>query len=100
MKKLLALPVLCALVGAGMIAAVAAQEGARNRAGEDPRLKGPMPRLPDGTVDLAGAWTGGGPVQDMEAQGKFKPGEIPLLPWAKKLMESRKPDDDPHAHCM
>lgn len=62
--------------------------------------KGPVPRLPDGTVDLGGVWLGGGPVQDMEAQGKFKPGEIPLLPWAKKLMDSRKPEDDPHAACL
>jgi len=62
--------------------------------------KGPVPRLPDGTVDLSGAWVGGGPVQDMEVQGRFKPGEIPLLPAARKLMESRKPEDDPHAHCM
>lgn len=61
---------------------------------------GPVPRLPDGTVDLGGAWTGGGPVQNMEVQGRFKPGEIPLLPWAKKLMDSRKPEDDPHAYCM
>ena len=25
---------------------------------------------------------------------------IPLLPWAKKLLDSRKPQDDPHAACM
>jgi hypothetical protein len=62
--------------------------------------KGPVPRLPDGTVDLSGAWVGGGPVQNMEVQGKFKPGEIPLLPWAKQLRDSRKPEDDPHAYCM
>jgi hypothetical protein len=61
---------------------------------------GPVPRLPDGTVDLSGAWVGGGPVQDMEVQGRFKPGEIPLLPEAKKLRDSRRPEDDPHAHCM
>ena len=36
----------------------------------------------------------------MEVQGRFKPGEIPLLPWAKKLLDSRKPQDDPHAACM
>src|SRR5438093_7030599 len=61
---------------------------------------GAVPRLPDGSVDLSGAWLGGGPVQDMEQQGHFKPGEIPLLSWAKQLMDSRKPEDDPHAHCM
>jgi len=100
MKKPLVLCGLCAVVCATLLTAVAAQEGERKGAKEDPRMKGPAPRLPDGTVDLEGAWTGGGPVQDMEAQGHFKAGEIPLLPWAKKLMESRKPDDDPQAHCM
>jgi hypothetical protein len=65
-----------------------------------PPPTGPVPRLPDRTVDLGGVWLGGGPVQDMEQQGHFKPGEIPLLPWAKTLMDSRKPWDDPHAHCM
>jgi hypothetical protein len=72
----------------------------RGRRAEDPKLKAPAPLLPDGTMDLGGVWTGGGPVQDMEAQGHFKPGEIPLLPWAKKLLDSRRPEDDPHAHCM
>jgi hypothetical protein len=62
---------------------------------------GPVPRLPDGTVDLSGAWQGGGPVQDIERQGKLAPGEtIPLLPWARKLMESRESKDDPHAQCL
>src|SRR4030095_10077234 len=71
-------------------------EGGRGRARPQVQMDGPVPRYPGGTVDLGGPWTGGGPVQDMEAQGKFKPGEIPLLPWAKKLMESRSPEDDPH----
>jgi hypothetical protein len=70
-------------------------------ADEAPPPTGPVPRLPDGTADLSGAWQGGGPVQDMERQGKLDPGEtIPMLPWAKKLMESRQSKDDPHAHCM
>ena len=65
-----------------------------------PPPTGPVPRLPDGTVDLSGAWTGGGPVQDIERQGGLAPGSIPLLPWARKLMESREAKDDPHAHCL
>jgi hypothetical protein len=76
----------------------AEEQGGARRA--EPARDGPVPRLPDGTVDLGGAWVGGGPVQDMEVQGRFKPGEIPLLPWARKLMESRTPDKDPHAHCL
>ncbi len=62
---------------------------------------GPVPRLPDGTVDLNGAWTGGGSIQDLERQAiKLEPAEIPLLPWAKELMDSRKPEEDPHAWCL
>jgi hypothetical protein len=91
----------CFATSVSLAFAQQAAEGGRGR-GNRPRvaLDGPVPRYPDGTVDLGGAWTGGGPVQDMEAQGKFKPGEIPLLPWAKTLMESRTPEDDPHAYCM
>jgi hypothetical protein len=97
MKKLCLLLIACACLGAGL--GTAAQEG-RRRAPEDAKMRGPVPRLPDGTVDLIGAWVGGGPVQDMEKQGNFKPGEIPLLPWAKKLLDSRKITEDPHAFCM
>jgi hypothetical protein len=79
---------------------IIAQGRGRGSARPTVDMEGPVPKLPDATVDLAGAWTGGGPVQDMEVQGKFKPGEIPLLPWAKKLMDSRTPEDDPHAYCM
>ena len=89
MKKTLLIAVFASVVSAyfsvpGVFAQQAA-EGGRGR-GNRPRvaLDGPAPRYPDGTVDLGGAWTGGGPVQDMEAQGKFKPGEIPLLPWANE----------------
>ena len=61
---------------------------------------GLTPRLPDGTVDLNGLWTGGGPVRDIEQQGGLEPGDIPLLPWAKELLDSRQADDDPHVWCL
>jgi len=66
-----------------------------------PAPTGPVPRLPDGTVDLSGLWIGGGPIQDMERDGGLQPGEIPLLPWANALMESRKENEweDPHYWC-
>lgn len=64
-----------------------------------PLPTGPVPRLPDGTVDLSGAWTGGGPSSDL-ARG-LRPGDtIPLLPDAKKLMDSRRDLDDPESHCL
>jgi hypothetical protein len=91
--------VVLGLASAPMTTPVGAQDRGRGNT-RAAALDGPVPKLPDGTVDLGGTWTGGGPVQDMEAQGKFKPGEIPLLPWAKKLMESRTPEEDPHAFCM
>ena len=50
---------------------------------------GPIPRLADGTVDLGdGLWFGGGSSADI-ATG-LPPGEsLPLLPWAKALMDDR-----------
>jgi len=57
-----------------------------------PPPTGPVPRLPDGTVDLSGVWLGGGAVNDMERDGGLKPGELDALlqPWARKLRDSRK----------
>ena len=42
-----------------------------------PAPTGPVPRLPDGTVDLNGVWVGGGPVNDLESQGGLKKGDDP-----------------------
>jgi hypothetical protein len=60
----------------------------------------PIPRLPDGTVDLTGPWIGGGAIQDLEANGGFKPGELPLLPWARELRDRRRPQDEPYTACL
>jgi hypothetical protein len=51
---------------------------------------------------MDGVWTGGGPVQDMEEQGGMKKGELDalLLPWAKKLMDSRDETMEPHNLCL
>ena len=65
-----------------------------------PPPSGPTPRLPDGTVDLNGLWVGGGAVGDMERDGGLKPGEVPLLPAAKALRDSRKEHDEPYLYCM
>ena len=79
--------------------------GPVNALGQDirrpPPPTDPPPRLPDGTIDLGdGLWIGGGPG-DM-ASG-LPPGELlPLLPWAKALMEDRerRPSDDPYYWCL
>ncbi len=61
----------------------------------------PAPHLPDGTIDLNGLWSGGGPVGDI-AQGLPKGETLPLLPSSIKLMEYRAQHetDDPHLWCM
>ena len=60
----------------------------------------PIPRLPDGKVDLTGPWVGGGTIADIERDGGLKPGELPLLPWAKELRDKRKSQDDPYTICL
>src|SRR6058998_4282278 len=53
-------------------------------------INGPVPRLPDGKPDLTGPWVGGGSNADIEREGGLKPGELPLLPWARDLRGHRK----------
>jgi hypothetical protein len=65
-----------------------------------PAPTGPVPRLPDGTVDLSGLWIGGGAVGDMERDGGLKPGEVPLLPAAKALRDSRQEQFEPYLQCL
>jgi hypothetical protein len=60
----------------------------------------PVPRLPDGTIDLTGPWVGGGAIQDIEANGGLKPGELPLLPWAREVRDKRRSQDDPYTVCL
>jgi hypothetical protein len=69
-------------------------------ADDDP--KRPVPRLPDGTIDLGGVWSGGGPVADIERQGGLKQGELEAImtPWAKQVFASRTEAEDPHNYCM
>jgi hypothetical protein len=60
----------------------------------------PIPRLPDGKVDLTGPWVGGGSNVDIELEGGFKPGELPLLPWAKELRDNRREEQEPYTACL
>ena len=60
----------------------------------------PIPRLPDGTIDLTGPWIGGGSNVDIELEGGLKPGELPLLPWARELRDGRKKADEPYTACL
>src|SRR5213594_3189873 len=65
----------------------------------DNQVNGPVPRLPDGHPDLTGPWLGGGSNADIERDGGLKPGELPLLPWAKELRDKRKEQDEPYVAC-
>jgi hypothetical protein len=60
----------------------------------------PIPRLPDGKIDLTGPWVGGGSIADIERDGGLKPGDLPLLPWAKELRDKRRSQDDPYTICL
>lgn len=60
----------------------------------------PIPRLPDGKIDLTGPWVGGGSVNDIEREGGLKPGEMALLPWAQELRSKRRSQDDPYTACL
>jgi len=60
----------------------------------------PIPRLPDGKIDLTGPWVGGGSNGDIERDGGLKPGELPLLPWAKELRDKRLSKDEPYTACL
>jgi hypothetical protein len=59
----------------------------------------PIPRLPDGTVDLTGPWVGGGTVEDIGRDGGLQ-GEFPLLPWARELRDKRRRQDEPYTACL
>jgi len=63
------------------------------------QTKSTLPRTSDGHPDLSGLWQGGGPIGDI-AQGLPKGQTIPLLPSAKKIMDSLQSKDDPEANCL
>jgi hypothetical protein len=60
----------------------------------------PIPRLPDGTVDLTGPWVGGGTIADIERDGGLSAGALPLLPWAREVRDRRRREDDPYTVCL
>jgi hypothetical protein len=91
------LPLIAQESGKGVLGQVGALGQEVKRA---PVQTGPAPRLPDGTIDLDGLWVGGGPIFNMATQGGMKPEDVPLLPAARTIMQSRKEEEDPHYFCM
>jgi hypothetical protein len=61
-----------------------------------------VPRLPDGKPDLTGPSIGGGSDADIEREGGLKPGELPLLPWARDLRAKREKAiyEEPYIYCL
>jgi hypothetical protein len=87
-----------------------------------PDLAAPAPRLPDGKPDFSGIWHAANPNRCNPAAGVFvgcgteiggsplggnlgrnMPGGLPYQPWAAKLAQDRRADDnrdDPHVRCL
>jgi len=59
----------------------------------------PAPRHTNGRIDITGLWQGGGPIGNI-ADGLPKGETIPLLPEARRVLESRQSKDDPQASCL
>ena len=103
MQKLLLVSM--ALLGLGIGIAAQRERTASIPSGNTPLISNadalaPVPRLPDGRVDLTGPWVGGGSNADIEREGGLKPGELPLLPWAKQLRDNRKEQNEPYTICL
>ena len=65
-------------------------------------LSAPTAKTPDGKPDLSGVWEASPPYFNDLARD-LKPGELAMLPWAKKLQaerEGRDHRDDPLNTCM
>jgi hypothetical protein len=106
-KKVLIGSVVSLAVAGGLAAQVTNQNGGISQieVGGTPRISPtdatkPAPRLPDGKIDLTGPWVGGGSNGDIERDGGLKPGELPLLPWAKQLRDTRKTENEPYTACL
>jgi hypothetical protein len=53
-------------------------------------LAGPAPRRADRTPDLSGIWHAANTKYLVNLGADFKPGELPILPWAEALTNQRK----------
>ena len=67
-----------------------------------PNLAAPTPKTSDGKIDLSGLWM---PTARYigNIASDLKPGEVPLRPWAEALYKKRQEDkskDDPTGHCI
>ena len=106
MRKLFVVSVAVAGLALALGVHLEAQGGVSSiRVGGTPRVSDadatrPVPRLPDGTVDFTGPWLGGGSNADLERDAGLEPGELPLLPWARELRDTRLDQDEPYTACL
>ena len=107
MRKFLVVSIAVAGLSSLVLVQMQAQGGdvGSIRVGGTPRISAadaarPVPRLPDGTVDLTGPWLDGGTNNEFEPDAGLKPGELPLLPWARELRSKRKKEDEPYTACL
>jgi hypothetical protein len=106
-KKVIGVFITIAVLSVALLAQLQAQGGVQQiQVGGSPTVPDnmvtsqPIPRLPDGTVDITGPWVGGGSNGNIERDGGLKAGELPLLPWAKELMSKRLEKDEPYTACL
>jgi hypothetical protein len=65
-------------------------------------ISAPAPKAADGKPDLSGVWESGNDYF-LDLSKDLKPGELAMLPWAKKVQaerEARDHRDDPLNQCM
>jgi hypothetical protein len=69
-----------------------------------PNLEAPAPRAADGHPDLSGIWEPNGNRYTRDLAVDLKPEDVPFLPWAKALYDSRidgsHEKEDPDANCL
>ena len=109
MKKGIGVFITIAVVSLGLLAQLHAQGNVGQiQVGGSPTVPDnlvtsqPIPRLPDGTIDLTGPWVRGGTNNDMSREGGLKPGELEdaMLPWARELRAKRLEKDEPYTACL
>ena len=84
-KLTAAVNILAAAVAATALVAQTPRGGVEAIFKQPPVVKGPAPKLPDGTPDLSGVWMGGGSNSGDISKG-LKPGDsVEMLPWAEKV---------------
>lgn len=99
-KQILSSILALASLGATVSLLAQAPAGAGATKGKGKAPAAPAPKLPDGSADLSGVWTGFGSNAG-DISSALKAGStVEMLPWAVEKMKTLKSQDDPQANCM